>query len=217
MRLPNDHTAVGSKGPNGESVVILDGSHTITAPTGLSTPATLTTMGVTLTFSPPSIEKGEPKTNQPSAYTLPNGHVAAYGNDSKGDLVLVIDGSQTVRIPTAASPVTITTMGETLTFSPLSAPSGVTASVTAITMVLITHANQTTEGASRTSTGPHTSLVSQSKAGKTDTVEAGATTGIAATASGKSGGARPEANYASAEAMIVLLILMVYQMLSISI
>ncbi|KAK6857248.1 hypothetical protein PG995_007435 [Apiospora arundinis] len=154
IALSNGHTAVGSKGPNGESVVILDGSHTITAPTGLSTPATLTTMGVTLTFSSPSVAKGESKTNQPSTFTLLNGHVAAYGKDSKGDSVLVIDGSQSVRVPTAATPVTITTMGETLTFSPLSAPSGVMASVTAITMVLITHANQTTEGASRTSTAP---------------------------------------------------------------
>ncbi|KAK6839284.1 hypothetical protein PG987_005150 [Apiospora arundinis] len=217
IALSNGHTAVGSKGPNGESVVILDGSHTIAAPTGLSTPATLTTMGVILTFSPPSVEKGESKTNQPSTFTLPNGHVAAYGKDSKGDSVLVIDGSKSVRVPTAATPVTITTMGETLTFSPLSAPSGVTASVTAITMVLITHANQTTEGASRTSTAPHTSLVSQSKAGKSDTVETGATTGTAPTASGKSGGTRPEVNYACTETMIFLLICMVYHIVPISI
>ncbi|KAK8102429.1 hypothetical protein PG984_015575 [Apiospora sp. TS-2023a] len=120
--LPNGHTAVGTAGANGESLIILDGSNTITAPTALSTPVTLTTLGETFTFPPQtSARGGDGDAYQPVTTTLPNGHTVVGSKGPNGKAVFV-DGSDTITIPaTSPTPITMANNGETLVLSP---PSG---------------------------------------------------------------------------------------------
>ncbi|KAK8071284.1 hypothetical protein PG997_011487 [Apiospora hydei] len=116
--LPNGHIAVGSKGANGESLIVLDGSNTIIVPTALSTPLTLTTLGETFTFSPLPSAVGD-HTYEPRTTTLPNGQIAVASKGPNGESILVLSSSNTITLPAATStPVALTRMGETLVSPP---------------------------------------------------------------------------------------------------
>ncbi|KAK7946988.1 uncharacterized protein PG986_011309 [Apiospora aurea] len=125
--LSSGHATVGGgTGRNGESLFVLSGSaKTITVPAALSTPVIVTTLGETRTFSAPPWATTEGRDTPPAGpvtTTLPNGHAAMANKGPNGESLFVLEGgSNTVTLPAAVTtPVTLTTMGETFTYSPLS-------------------------------------------------------------------------------------------------
>lgn len=147
---PGNSSSLGSGGgggitftePDGVTVisksgVIIIGSDTFTAPTGLTTPKTITTDGETFTFYPSSgtgsISSGTNKISSRSrsgssspgviTETLPDGVTVI---SSSG---VIIIGSDTITVPTGlTAPETITTDGETFTFTPSSTPTSTNSS-----------------------------------------------------------------------------------------
>lgn len=115
--LANGHIAVGSQGPDGEYLVVLDHSNTITISATLSMPVRLTTFGQKIAFSP-LVTGIDGHLGEPVTTTLPNGHTAVGREGQNGESLLILDGRNTITVPAGLSdPMTVTTMGETLTFS----------------------------------------------------------------------------------------------------
>lgn len=172
--LPDGHVVVGTRGPGREQLLVLDGSATITVPTDVSTPVTLTTLGETITLLPPSPADH----NGFGTTTLPDGHVAVGGKAPNGGPLIIIDGSRTITAPTdLVTPVTLTALGETITFSPQS--------------TVLATADTTSRAASMTSNLPSKSPASPATQTEPDT-ETGPTgartTGTAVTTSSRSVG-----------------------------
>ncbi|KAH8891558.1 hypothetical protein GQ53DRAFT_823579 [Thozetella sp. PMI_491] len=105
---PDGKTVISSSG------LIIIGSDTLTVPTGLTAPTTITTDGETFTFSPTATSA--------ITTTTPSGVLTITEPDGKTVISssgLIIIGSDTLTVPTSlTAPTTITTDGETFTFSP---------------------------------------------------------------------------------------------------
>jgi hypothetical protein len=96
---------------------VIWGPNTFPVPTGLISPQTITTFGETFTFTPTAAPNPGPTGTNPSLTTLPGGVVATF---TAGQLVW---GTNTIPVPTGlTAPQTITTLDQTIVFTPTEQP-----------------------------------------------------------------------------------------------